>query len=74
MTAAQKEDSINIVSAPHILTSDNEEAEIQIGQNIPIVTGRTEAATGGNNLSQAVNVERQEIGVTLRVTPQISEG
>ncbi|MEE8166706.1 MAG: type II secretion system secretin GspD, partial [Myxococcota bacterium] len=74
LTAAATDSAINIVSAPHILTSDNEEAEIQIGQNIPIVTGRTEAATGGNNLSQAVNVERQEIGVTLRVTPQISEG
>jgi cell division septation protein DedD len=38
------------------------------------VTGRTDAATGGNNLSQAVSVERQDIGITLRVTPQISEG
>ena len=74
VTAAASENAVNIVSAPHILTSDNEEAEIQIGQNIPIVTGRTEAATGAANLSQAVNVERQDIGVTLRVTPQISEG
>ena len=38
------------------------------------MTGRTEAATGGNDLSQAVNVDRREVGVTLRVTPQISEG
>jgi len=74
MTAAEKNDAINIVSAPHILTSDNEEAEIQIGQNIPIVTGRTQAAVGGPGLSQSVNVERQDVGVTLRVTPQISEG
>ncbi len=66
---------VNIVSAPHILTSDNEEAEIIIGDNIPIVTGRTEAATGNADaLSQAVNVDRQDVGVTLRVTPQISEG
>jgi general secretion pathway protein D len=74
VTASERDAGLNIVSAPHILTSDNEEAEIQIGQNIPIVTGRTDAATGGDNLSQAVNVERQDIGVTLRVTPQISEG
>ena len=74
ISAAESNQDINIVSAPHILTSDNEEAEIRIGQNIPIVTGRTDAATGGDNLSQAVNVERQDIGVTLRVTPQISEG
>ena len=74
VNASATDNDINIVSAPHILTSDNEEAEIIIGDNIPIVTGRTEAATGGDNLSQAVNVERQDIGVTLRVTPQISEG
>jgi len=72
--AAVSDTDVNIVSAPHILTSDNEEAEIVIGDNIPIVTGRTEAATGGDNLSQAVNVDRQDVGVTLRVTPQISEG
>jgi len=75
ITADAGDTDVNIVSAPHILTSDNEEAEIIIGDNIPIVTGRTQAATGNNDsLSQSVNVERQDVGVTLRVTPQISEG
>lgn len=74
ITAAESDSDVNIVSAPHILTSDNEEAEIRIGNNIPIVTGRTDAPTGSNGLSTAVNVERQDVGVTLRVTPQISEG
>ena len=74
MQATASDGDVNIISAPHILTSDNEEAEIVVGDNIPIVTGRTDAATGGDNLSQAVNVERQDVGVTLRVTPQISEG
>ncbi len=62
----------NIVASPHILTTDNEEAEIKIGQNIPIITSsqQTDEATSINR----VNVERQDIGVTLRVTPQISEG
>jgi len=68
----------NIISAPHILTADNEEAEIRIGNNIPIVTSRVESAAGiqqtDGNLATSVNVERQEIGVTLRVTPQITEG
>jgi general secretion pathway protein D len=65
----------NIISAPHILTSDNEEAEITIGNNIPIITSRVESAAGQEtNLATSVNVERQEIGVTLRVTPQITEG
>ncbi len=74
VTASATDRDVDIVSAPHILTSDNEEAEIIIGDNIPIVTGRTDAATGGDNLSQSVNVDRQDVGVTLRVTPQISEG
>ncbi|MAG34445.1 MAG: type II secretion system protein GspD [Deltaproteobacteria bacterium] len=75
ISASEGDSDVNIVSAPHILTSDNEEAEIRIGNNIPIVTGRTEAATGNtDSLSQSVNVERQDVGVTLRVTPQISEG
>ena len=72
--AAAGNANTNIISAPHILTSDNEEAEIRIGDNIPIVTSRVDAATGGLNLSTSVNVERLDIGVTLRVTPQITEG
>lgn len=75
ISADQSNNDVNIVSAPHILTSDNEEAEIRIGQNIPIVTGNTQAATGSTTtLATATSVERQDIGVTLRVTPQISEG
>jgi general secretion pathway protein D len=76
INASKTNADLNIVSAPHILTSDNEEAEIRIGQNIPIVTGRTDAAVGNTDgdLAQAVSVDRQDIGITLRVTPQISEG
>jgi general secretion pathway protein D len=74
ISANETNGDVNIVSAPHILTSDNEEAEIKIGQNIPIVSQRTDAATGAPTLSSAVNVDRQDVGVTLRVTPQISEG
>ncbi len=76
--AAAGDNGTNIISAPHLLTMDNEEAEIRIGQNIPIITGRTQSAQGVNNatgnLATSVNVERQDIGVTLRVTPQITEG
>jgi general secretion pathway protein D len=66
---------INIISAPHVLTLDNEEAEIRIGDNIPIVSSRVQSAAGLEvGLSTSVNVERQDIGVTLRVKPQITEG
>ncbi|MBW2692142.1 MAG: type II secretion system secretin GspD [Deltaproteobacteria bacterium] len=78
LTAAAGDSGTNIISAPHLLTMDNEEAEIRIGQNIPIITGRTQSAQGVSNatgnLATSVNVERQDIGVTLRVTPQITEG
>ena len=65
----------NILSAPHILTSDNEEAEIKIGSNIPIITSRVQSAAGQElGLATSQNIERKDIGVTLRVTPQITEG
>ena len=74
LRASGADAGINIISAPHILTSDNEEAEIRIGDNIPIITSRVQQPTGATQLSTSVNVERQDIGVTLRVTPQITEG
>jgi general secretion pathway protein D len=74
LRAAASDAGTNIISSPHILTSDNEEAEIRVGDNIPIVTSRLDAATGAPTVSTSVNIERQDIGVTLRVTPQISEG
>ncbi|MCH2171254.1 type II secretion system secretin GspD [Myxococcota bacterium] len=75
ISAAASNGGINILSAPHILTSDNEQAEIRVGDNIPIITSRVQSAQGQvAGLSSSVNVERQDIGVTLRVTPQITEG
>jgi general secretion pathway protein D len=71
----------NILSAPHILTLDNEEAEIKVGDNIPIISSRVQSASGietaanqNASLATSQNIERQDIGITLRVTPQISEG
>jgi len=76
--ASASDNGTNILSAPHILTSDNEEAEIQVGANIPIITSRVQSAAGVEqataDLATSVNIERQDIGVTLRVTPQITEG
>ena len=66
----------NILSTPNLLTLDNEEAKIVIGQNVPFVTGQfTNTGSGGSN--GAVNpfqtIERKDVGLTLRVKPQISE-
>ncbi|MEE8384558.1 MAG: type II secretion system secretin GspD, partial [Dehalococcoidia bacterium] len=73
ISAQAKNSNINIISAPIILTADNEEAQINVGENIPIPTSRsqnTDVASAPINQ----NIERQDVGVELRVTPQISEG
>ena len=65
----------NILSTPNLLTLDNEEAKIVIGQNVPFVTGSFTNTSAGS--SGAVNpfqtIERKDVGLTLRVRPQISE-
>lgn len=60
----------NILSTPTLLTMDNAEAEIIVGQNVPFITGRSIEQSG-----QAFDtIERQDVGVKLRVLPQINEG
>ena len=61
----------NILSTPSVMTLDNEEAEIIVGQNVPFVTG-TQLSANNNNPFQTI--ERQDIGLTLKVKPQINEG
>lgn len=65
---------VNLLSAPRLLTSDNEEAEIIVGSNVPIITGRLTDAGSNNGLAQRVSVERQDVALVLRFTPQITEG
>jgi Flp pilus assembly secretin CpaC len=78
ITASKSDNDVNIISAPTILTADNEEAEIVVGENIPVPTSRLQATsttTDPNNPFQtSQNIAREDVGVTLRVTPQISEG
>ena len=62
----------NVLSTPSVLTMDNEEAEIIIGQNVPFVTGQN--ATQGGTAVPFQTIERKDVGLTLRVKPQISEG
>jgi general secretion pathway protein D len=64
----------NVLSTPNLLTLDNEEAKIVIGQNVPFVTGQftnTGSTTGTVNPFQTI--ERKDVGLTLKVRPQISE-
>jgi len=62
----------NILSTPNLLTLDNEEAKIVVGQNVPFITGSySNPTTAGTNPFQTV--ERKDVGLTLKVKPQISE-
>jgi general secretion pathway protein D len=74
--ALEQDNTANILSTPTLLTLDNEEAKIQVGQNIPIVTGSfsTLSGAGGAVVNPFQTFERRDIGVTLRVRPQIAEG
>ncbi|WP_051293867.1 type II secretion system secretin GspD [Pseudoduganella violaceinigra] len=67
------DDDSNILSTPNMLTLDNEVATIKVGQNVPIVTGSYTSAAGSTG-SPFTTVDRKDIGITLKVRPQISEG
>ncbi|MBV8465095.1 MAG: type II secretion system secretin GspD [Burkholderiales bacterium] len=62
----------NVLSTPNILTLDNETATILVGQNLPFISG-TQASTGSNP-NPFTTVDRKDVGITLKVKPQISEG
>ncbi len=70
--ALESKADTNVLSTPNILTMDNEEAEIVVGQNVPFVTGKSTTQGGVTNPFQTI--ERKDIGLTLKVKPQISEG
>jgi general secretion pathway protein D len=62
----------NILSTPNLVTLDNEEAKIVVGQNVPFITGSfTSTGTGTTNPFQTI--ERKDVGITLRIKPQIGE-
>ena len=63
----------NLLSTPSIVTMDNEEAYIVVGQNVPFVTGSV-ATTGNSTVNPYTTVQRKDVGVTLKVIPHIGEG
>lgn len=67
----------NILSTPNLVTLDNEEAKIVVGENVPFVTGSfTNTGSGSNNgsVNPFQTIERKDVGLTLRVRPQVGEG
>jgi len=71
MNALASDAATNILSTPTIVTMDNVEANMVVGQNVPFVTGTT---TNDTNTNPFQTIERQDIGITLKVTPQINSG
>lgn len=69
--AIQSDSNSNVLSTPSITTLDNQEAFFVVGTEVPILTGSTSSS---NNTNPFQTVERQEVGVKLKVTPQINEG
>jgi general secretion pathway protein D len=67
--AIQRTSDVNVLSTPHLLTTDNQEAEIVVASNIPFVT-----ATSQTQVSTLTSIERKDVGIILRFTPQVSEG
>ncbi len=76
VNALQQNTQANILSTPSLMTLDNEEASIVVGQSIPFVTGSYTAtgSSSSNPDNPFQTVERENVGITLKVTPQINEG
>ena len=72
--ALESDANANILSTPTLLTLDNEEAKIIIGQNVPFITGQYAVSGAGTTPTPFQTVERHDVGLTLQIKPQISEG
>ncbi len=75
LRAAQGDADTNIISTPSIVTTDNEEATLNVGQEVPFLTGSFSNATGTTGtVNPFQTIQRQQVGVKLAITPQINEG
>jgi general secretion pathway protein D len=75
MNALASDADTNILSTPTLVTLDNEEAEIVIGENVPFITGSfTSTGTGDSATNPFQTINREDVGLTLKVKPQINEG
>lgn len=64
----------NVLSTPSLVTMDNEEAEISVGQEVPFLTGSYGNSNTGSTVNPFQTIERRDVGLTLGITPQINEG
>lgn len=75
LSALAGDSQSNVLATPTLVTLDNEEAEIVVGQNVPFVTGSFSNTGGGTTPTNPFNtIQRQDVGLTLKIKPQINEG
>ena len=75
LNALQSQGNANILSTPSVIALDNEEAFITVGQQVPFVTGSYTNTGSSNGVANPFQtIQRENVGVTLQVTPQINEG
>lgn len=67
----QKDSDINIIATPQILTTDNKEASITVGENVPYITSKNSSESGSSQ--DYTNYEYKDVGTTLKITPQINQ-
>jgi general secretion pathway protein D len=72
--ALQGDNTSNILATPNLLMLDNEESKIIVGQNVPFITGQNAQTGTASSVTPFQTIERKDVGVTLRVKPQITEG
>ncbi|MBR4531815.1 type II secretion system secretin GspD [bacterium] len=69
LNAAQNDSTVNVVSTPHLLTTDNEEAEITVGETVPFPSGNILTSTTGSTITYT----REDVALKLKIKPQINE-
>ncbi len=75
LNAVQGDANTNIISTPSIVTTDNEEATLNVGQEVPFVTGSySNSAVAGGSVNPFQTINREQVGVKLSITPKINDG
>ncbi|MFH0933792.1 MAG: type II secretion system protein GspD, partial [Pseudomonadota bacterium] len=72
--ALETDTNANILSAPNLMTLDNEEAKIVVGQNVPFITGQYAQTGSSTTATPFQTIERKDVGLTLKIKPQIMQG
>ena len=74
LQALESNSDVNILSTPSVITLDNEDAKVVVGQNVPIVTGSYSQTGSSSTVTPFQTFDREDVGITLHVRPQITEG